>query len=56
MARKNMASPVTSQFLLEGFAYSLEQCGFLLRDANILYQNGSQTNVKVQAAFTQEKL
>jgi AbiV family abortive infection protein len=56
MARKNMASPVTSQFLLEGFAYSLEQCGCLLRDANILYRNGSYASTVVLAAFAREEL
>ena len=27
---------VTSEYLLEGAAYALEQCGLLLRDANVL--------------------
>jgi hypothetical protein len=29
-------SVVTSEYLLKGAAYALDQCGLLLRDANIL--------------------
>jgi hypothetical protein len=28
---------VTAHFLLEGAVYALEQCGLLLRDADLLY-------------------
>src|SRR5215831_8234472 len=35
------AASVTPEYLLEGAAYALEQCGLLLRDANLLYQSGS---------------
>jgi AbiV family abortive infection protein len=51
-----MASPVTPQFLLEGTAYALEQCGLLLRDANILYRAGSYASSVVLTAFAQEEL
>jgi AbiV family abortive infection protein len=51
-----MASPVTPQFLLEGSAYALEQCGLLLRDANILYRTGSYASCVVLTAFAQEEL
>jgi AbiV family abortive infection protein len=49
-------SAVTPQYLLEGYAYALEQCGLLLRDANILYQSGSSANTVVLAAFAREEL
>jgi AbiV family abortive infection protein len=49
-------SSVSPRYLLEGAVYALEQCGLLLRDANLLYQNGSHANVIVQAAFAQEEL
>jgi hypothetical protein len=42
-----MSTPVTAQYLLEGAAYSLERCGQLLRDANLLYQNGSYATALV---------
>jgi hypothetical protein len=37
-----MPASVTPQSLLEGAAYALEQCGLLLRDANLLYRNGNE--------------
>jgi AbiV family abortive infection protein len=51
-----MSSPVTAQYLLEGAALALEQCGLLLRDANILYRSGSYGNAVVLAAFAREEL
>jgi hypothetical protein len=36
-----MPASVTPEYLLEDAAYALEQCGLLLRDANLLYQSGS---------------
>ncbi len=51
-----MSSPVTPQYLLEGAVYALEQCGLLLRDANILYRSGSYANTVVLAAFAREEL
>jgi AbiV family abortive infection protein len=51
-----MASGVTSNFLLQGYAYSLEHCGLLLRDANILYRSGSYPSTVVLAAFAIEEL
>jgi len=50
------ASPVTSQFLLEGAIFALEQCGLLLRDANVLYRGGSYASAVVLAAFAREEL
>jgi AbiV family abortive infection protein len=51
-----MSAPVTPQYLLEGAVYALEQCGLLLRDANILFRSGSYPNVVVLAAFAREEL
>ena len=51
-----MPSPVTPQYLLEGSMYALEQCGLLLRDANLLYRHGSYANAVVLAAFAREEL
>ena len=51
-----MSSPVTAQYLLEGGAYALEQCGLLLRDANMLYRSNSYANTVVLTAFAQEEL
>jgi len=51
-----MSSPVAPQYLLQGAVYALEQCGLLLRDANILYRSGSYANTVVLAAFAREEL
>jgi AbiV family abortive infection protein len=51
-----MSSSVTPRFLLEGAVYALEQCGLLLRDANILYRGGSYASAVVLAAFAREEL
>jgi AbiV family abortive infection protein len=51
-----MSAPVTPQYLLEGAVYALEQCGLLLRDANILYRSGSYANTVALAAFAREEL
>jgi AbiV family abortive infection protein len=42
--------------LLKGAYYALEQCGLLLRGANILYRNRSYANTIVLAAFAHEEL
>jgi AbiV family abortive infection protein len=47
---------VTAQFILEGSEYALEQCGLLLRDANVLYRNGSYASAVVLTAFAREEL
>ena len=47
---------VTPQYLLHGAAYALEQCGLLLRDANILYRSGSYASTVVVTAFAREEL
>jgi AbiV family abortive infection protein len=51
-----MPASVTAQYLLEGAAYALEQCGLLLADANLLYRGGSNASTVVLAAFTREEL
>ena len=51
-----MATSVTREYLLEGAAYGLEQCGLLLRDANVLYRNGSYSSAVVLAKFASEAL
>jgi AbiV family abortive infection protein len=51
-----MSEYVSAEFLLEGAVYALEQCGLLLRDANLLYQNGSYASAVVLAAFAREEL
>jgi len=49
-----MAAAVTAQYLLKGAVYALEQCGLLLRDANLLYQNGSHASAVALAAFAEK--
>src|SRR6516162_8496916 len=56
IVRGEMSSPVTSEFLLQGAVYALEQCGLLLRDANVLYRSGSYASAVVLAAFAREEL
>jgi hypothetical protein len=51
-----MPASVTAQYLLEGAAYALEQCGLLLADANLLYRGGSNASTVVLAAFAREEL
>jgi AbiV family abortive infection protein len=51
-----MPASVTPEYLLEGAAYALEQCGLLLRDANVLYRNGSYASAVALAALAQEEL
>ena len=50
------AAPVSPKYLLEGAAYALEQCGLLLRDADLLYRNGSYANAVALAALAREEL
>ena len=50
------AASASPKYLLESAAYSLEQCGLLLRDANLLYQNGSYACAIALAAFAREEL
>jgi len=47
--------PVTEGYLLEGAAYSLEQCGLLLRDASTLYRAGSYATAVVLASLAREE-
>lgn len=51
-----MPTSVTPQYLLEGAVYALEQCGLLLRDANLLNRSGSYASAIVLAAFAREEL
>jgi AbiV family abortive infection protein len=46
---------VSPEYLLKGAAYALEQCGLLLRDANILYRKCSYASTVVLTAFAQEE-
>jgi AbiV family abortive infection protein len=47
---------VTPEYLLQGAAYALEQCGLLLRDANLLYRSGSYASAVAAALFAREEL
>jgi hypothetical protein len=51
-----MPTSATPQYLLEGAAYALEQCGLLLRDANTLYRSGSYSSAVALALFAREEL
>jgi AbiV family abortive infection protein len=51
-----MSKSVTAQYLLEGAVYSLERCGELLRDANLLHRNRSYATAVALAAFAREEL
>jgi AbiV family abortive infection protein len=47
---------VAAQLLLRGAVYSLEQCGRLLGDATLLYENHSYATSMAVAAFAREEL
>lgn len=49
------SQPVSAEYLLKGAAYALEQCGRLLRDANILYRSQSYASSVVLTAFAREE-
>jgi AbiV family abortive infection protein len=51
-----MGSAVTPEFLVQGYAYALEQCGLLLRDANVLYRSRAYPSTVVLTAFAVEEL
>jgi AbiV family abortive infection protein len=51
-----MSQNVSPQYLLEGAAYALEQCGLLLRDANTLYRAKAYASAVVMVAFAREEL
>jgi AbiV family abortive infection protein len=51
-----MSGPLAAQSLLRGAVYSLEQCGLLLGDAKLLYENGSYATALAVAAFAREEL
>ena len=50
-----MSASVSDEFLLEGAVYALEQCGLLLRDANILYRSGSYASAVALGSFAREE-
>jgi AbiV family abortive infection protein len=47
---------VPPEHLLRGAVYALEQCGLLLRDANVLYRAKAYASAVVLAAFAREEL
>ncbi len=49
-------NPATSDYLLRGTVFALEQCGLLLRDARILCEAGSYASAVVLTAFAREEL
>ncbi len=51
-----MPDAVTPDYLLKGAVYSLEQCGVLLCDADLLYRSGAYASCVVLAAFAREAL
>jgi AbiV family abortive infection protein len=51
-----VSASVTPQYLLEGAVYALEQCGLLLRDANLLYRSDSCATAVALALFAREEL
>jgi AbiV family abortive infection protein len=51
-----MTLTVTAQSLLRGAFYSLEQCGRLLGDAKLLYENSSYATTLAVVAFAGEEL
>src|SRR5271163_1237962 len=51
-----MPDAVTPDYLLKGAVYSLEQCGGLLCDADLLYRSGAYASCVVLAAFAREAL
>jgi AbiV family abortive infection protein len=48
--------PTSPFYLLKGASYSLEQCGFLLRDATVLYRSGSYATVVVLVVLGREEM
>jgi len=50
------AQGVSAQFLLEGASYALEQAGWLLHDAHLLYQNQRYGSAVVMALFSREEI
>ena len=51
-----LPASITPEYLLQGAAYALEQCGLLLRDAIVLYRNGSYSSAVALAALAREGL
>lgn len=51
-----MVEEVTPEYLLKGAVYSLEQCGLLLCDADLLYRSGAYPSAVVLAVFAWEAL
>src|SRR2546426_1074425 len=53
---KGATTSVSSDYLLRGAVFALEQCGLLLSDARVLCEHGSYASAVVLAAFTREEL
>jgi AbiV family abortive infection protein len=53
---KGATASVSSDYLLRGAVFALEQCGLLLRDARTLCEAGSYASAVVLAAFAREEL
>jgi AbiV family abortive infection protein len=51
-----MTTTVTAQFLLEGAAYAIEQCGRLLRTADLSFEHGDNATAYALALFAREEL
>jgi AbiV family abortive infection protein len=56
MPRSKGGLTMDDAYLLEGAVYALEQCGLLLRDANLLYREGSYASAVALASFAREEL
>jgi hypothetical protein len=54
--QEDLDMPVTPLYLLQGAWYALEQCGLLLRDANVLYRSSAYASAVVLTAFAREEL
>src|SRR5260370_23938171 len=52
----NKPKVASSDYLLRGTVFALEQCGLLLRDARILCEAGSYASAVVLTAFAREEL
>lgn len=50
-----MSTSVSPRYLLKGAVYALEQCGLLLRGANLLYRKGSYASAVAMAEFAREE-
>ena len=56
MLERELDQAATSDYLLRGTVFALEQCGLLLRDARILCEAGSYASAVVLTALAARKL